>query len=151
MITITEYPCHHPEESLQIHCNRWQYWGWSETQQSLRDPRYHLLIANSSEAPTTLWVGSLLYWVGVEHGELLYLFTEPEHRNKGIARALFAFMEAQLQKIPTCKHLYLEVRASNQAAQALYRSLQLQEAQIRKKYYEDGEDALIFTKEIASL
>ena len=37
----------------------------------------------------------------------------------------------------------LEVRVSNEPAIALYRSFGFEEAGIRKRYYGDGEDALI--------
>lgn len=147
MIAIREYRIEENTNSLQQHCAQWQFWSWEETHRSLQDLRYHLLVASMGET----WIGSLLYWIGVEHGELLYIFTDPLHRQKGVGKALLLYMEHQLQQVPTCQQLYLEVRVSNQAAQRLYRSLGLQETQVRKKYYADGEDAVIFTKEIRSL
>ena len=151
MITVTTYKKSDGEIALRTHCDRWNFWSWEETQKSLMDPHYHLLTANLSASPSKNWVGSLLYWVGVEHGELLYLFTDPAYRKRGIAKLLFSDMETNLLAIPTCKQLYLEVRISNHAAIALYRSLNLHDVHIRKKYYADGEDAVIFTKEIRSL
>lgn len=160
MIAIREYkadtgetpirprpPGHDEQSALQQHCTQWQFWSWEETHRSLQDRRYHLLVASMGET----WIGSLLYWVGIEHGELLYIFTDPLYRQQGVGKALALYMEHQLRQIPTCQRLYLEVRASNQAAQRLYRNLGLQETQVRKKYYADGEDAVIFTKEICSL
>ena len=145
MITVLEYPREGEEAALQAHCSLWEYWSLEETKKSLLDPRYHLLVACDDGSES--WVGSLLYWVGIEHGELLYIFTHPQHRNQGVARALFSHMEMQLQSLSSCKEICLEVRASNHAAQALYRTLHLKETRIRKKYYADGEDAVIFTKE----
>lgn len=37
----------------------------------------------------------------------------------------------------------LEVRASNEAAQQLYRSMGFETAGVKKQYYKNGEDALV--------
>jgi ribosomal protein S18 acetylase RimI-like enzyme len=45
----------------------------------------------------------------------------------------------------TCEPLktsLLEVRASNHAAQSLYRKLGFEEFNVRRRYYDDGEDAI---------
>ena len=153
LITVTDYQADLQATALRVHCAQWAYWSWEETQRSLlTDPRYRLLVAQDQPAahPYAPWLGSLLYWIGLEHGELLYIYTDPQHRKRGIATTLFSHMESQLRALPACLSLHLEVRASNHSAQSLYRRLQMQETQMRKKYYADGEDAVIFTKEIGS-
>lgn len=51
---------------------------------------------------------------------------------------------ARVARARGCKHLTLEVRVSNAAAQGLYRSFGFQSAGIRKNYYaETNEDALV--------
>ena len=42
----------------------------------------------------------------------------------------------------------LEVRTSNRIARALYKNLGFYEGAIRKKYYKDGEDAILMVKEL---
>ena len=64
----------------------------------------------------------------------------PEYRRQGLGRQL---MEILFQ---TCRELcvpdtYLEVRVSNSAAIGLYESLGFNTDGLRKKYYQDGEDA----------
>ena len=56
---------------------------------------------------------------------------------------LSAFQQARMHG---CKELTLEVRASNDAAQSLYRKYGFQNVGLRKKYYIDNaEDAIIMT------
>ena len=47
-----------------------------------------------------------------------------------------------------CKKVYLEVREGNNNAIKLYKKHKFEEKYLRKKYYDDGENALIFEKEM---
>ena len=64
-------------------------------------------------------------------------------RRRGLgSRLLGEFMD--LARIGGGKHIFLEVRASNLEARALYRKWAFLEAGLRKSYYENPvEDALI--------
>ena len=55
------------------------------------------------------------------------------------------FIRAKAEKI---KELELEVRAWNDPAICLYESLGFKRTGIRTAYYQDGEDAVLMTKEI---
>jgi ribosomal protein S18 acetylase RimI-like enzyme len=66
----------------------------------------------------------------------------PEQRRKGIGRAL---MEAVEQQIPF-DTIRLCVRATNTAAQLLYRQLGYHTYEIWRQYYRDREDALVMEK-----
>ena len=46
------------------------------------------------------------------------------------------------------EQLTLEVRRSNEYAMKLYNQLRFKEVAIRKKYYEDGEDAVLMALEL---
>ena len=70
----------------------------------------------------------------------------PALRRRGIARALFAELE---RRLPEIDELFLEVRASNSGAIALYRTLGFEQVGRRPNYYLDPrEDALILRKEL---
>lgn len=69
--------------------------------------------------------------------EILNLAVSPERRREGVARAL---LEHQLKKGGT--H-FLEVRASNDAAQALYRKLGFEEVGRRAEYYDLPDESAI--------
>ncbi len=69
-------------------------------------------------------------------------------RNKGIARKLLDDSVQRL-KAMKCRHLYLEVRSSNHAAQRLYEEYGFKPIGTRKKYYvRPVEDAMVMVLEL---
>ena len=81
-------------------------------------------------------------WVIPPEGYITNVAVLPECRRKGIASAVLQKMiEDSLAEGVT--DITLEVRVSNAPAIALYKSFGFEEAGIRPKYYQDGEDALI--------
>lgn len=72
------------------------------------------------------------------------------YQRRGIAQALLAKIAEDAMNLAatTCS---LEVRASNTAAQALYEACGLERLGYRRRYYSDGEDALIMKGDIATL
>jgi len=85
----------------------------------------------------------------LDEGYIANIAVFPEHRRKGVAGQLLqVFMNfAEANRLA---FLTLEVRASNQAAIALYANRGFEEVGRRKNYYEHPrEDAIIMTKEFA--
>jgi ribosomal-protein-alanine N-acetyltransferase len=69
----------------------------------------------------------------------------PGFRRLGLARRMMALAEEHLQEM--CgETVTLEVRRSNAGARSLYLGLGYREAGVRRRYYGDGEDAVIMTK-----
>jgi ribosomal protein S18 acetylase RimI-like enzyme len=79
--------------------------------------------------------------------ELLRLAVSPEARRQGLAHRLLEESEEFLrnQGIDT---LHLEVRGSNLPARTLYETTGWSLQRTRKAYYRDGEDALIYQKQL---
>ena len=77
--------------------------------------------------------------------ELLNMAVAPAHRRHGLGRRL---LESVLQRAKTQPDVsvFLEVRASNQAARSLYKSLDFHELGVRKKYYENPSESAIVMK-----
>ena len=75
-------------------------------------------------------------------GWIVTVAVHPAHRRRGLGRALLEACEAALPQ-PV---LRLAVRASNQAAQQMYRLAGYQVVDRWPKYYVDKEDALIMEK-----
>ncbi len=48
------------------------------------------------------------------------------------------------------RDLFLEVRVGNAAAIALYRAFAFEQVTIRKRYYPDGEDALVMHRRLVA-
>ena len=74
--------------------------------------------------------------------EVLQIAVKKAYQGQGIASALFAIL-------PTDKEIFLEVRNSNQRAQAFYKKEKMAVIAERKAYYHDPvEDAIIMKREI---
>lgn len=88
--------------------------------------------------------GHLLSSVVAGEAEVLILAVHPAHQRRGLARRLLA-RAAELWVAHGVTRGFLEVRADNAPAIALYRSTGWSQAGVRKRYYADGTDALALT------
>ena len=75
------------------------------------------------------------------------VFINPSYRKSGIAKKLLLELEKEL-KSKGVESVLLEVRLSNTPAISLYKGCDFKEISTRKKYYADGEDALVLKKEL---
>lgn len=82
-----------------------------------------------------------------DEAELIRIAVAPEARRQGLARKLMEASERFLLD-DGIDNLYLEVRASNTAARALYEAMGWKLQRLRKAYYRDGEDAVIYWKQL---
>jgi ribosomal-protein-alanine N-acetyltransferase len=91
--------------------------------------------------------GYICVWVVAEELHVNNIAVDPRWRRRGIAGAL---LEAALEygRPRGALRAFLEVRASNVAAQALYRQFGFEPAGIRKQYYAHPiEDAVVMRRE----
>ncbi|MBO7149437.1 MAG: ribosomal protein S18-alanine N-acetyltransferase [Clostridia bacterium] len=72
---------------------------------------------------------------------------DEDFRRNGFAKALLGLLEVKLKE-KNIEKVFLEVRLSNTPAKNLYLGAGYKEISIRKKYYSDGEDAVIMAKEL---
>jgi [ribosomal protein S18]-alanine N-acetyltransferase len=92
-------------------------------------------------------VGVVIAWLLVDEVHIATIATHPDLRRQGIARALLAHV-LRLGAKEGAVSSFLEVRASNFAAQAMYRKFGYEETGRRPRYYKDnGEDAILMTLE----
>ncbi len=84
---------------------------------------------------------------GMDDADIETVFVIPEARRNGVAKELIlkALDSIKEQKID---RVLLEVRDGNAPARKLYESCGFIEINKRKKYYSDGENAVIYLKEI---
>jgi len=106
----------------------------------------HFLLAKQvspSEVGSVSIVGYLCFWVVFEEVRLMNLAVIESMRHKGVAKALvMQALETGLAQAARCA--VLELRASNHAAHALYRSLGFRDVTTRSTYYTNPiEDALL--------
>jgi ribosomal-protein-alanine N-acetyltransferase len=86
--------------------------------------------------------GLALLRVTADEAEILTIGVIPAMRRRGVARALLDESVKQAQALGV-RTVFLEVGIRNQAAHALYQATGFQEVGRRRRYYANGEDALI--------
>lgn len=103
--------------------------------------RYFIALVNGKRAG---YVGA---WLTLPNAEILNLFVSEKYRGLGIGNQL---MNAVIEvcKNEQIEHLTLEVRPTNTIAIQLYEALGFTAVTTRKKYYENGDDALLMLRNI---
>jgi len=113
-------------------------WGERVFRAELTAGHAHLTVAcrNGSVA------GYLCWWLIAGEMEIQNVATDPGCQRCGIGRALVEQALAAGRAAGATRAL-LEVRVGNQGAIALYRAFGFVDSGLRKRYYADGEDALL--------
>jgi ribosomal-protein-alanine N-acetyltransferase len=83
----------------------------------------------------------------VKKGHVVSIAVVPEHRNKGLGKAL---MQEGISGMVSkkCDEVYLEVRVSNDSAVKMYEQLGFVIKTKIRGYYRDGEDAYLMAHEL---
>lgn len=121
------------------------------------DPWSEASVASELENSLSLWLvweeqGEVLGYIGSQavlpEADVMNLAVAPKGRRRGIAKALLTELTGLLHKAGV-EMLFLEVRASNAPAIALYEGFGFISVGRRPKYYVNPtEDALILRKEL---
>ncbi len=90
-------------------------------------------------------IGYLCCWFVADEGEILNVAIDPGYRRCGLGKILVREMITVAGQ-KGAHTLYLEVRVSNGPAITLYKSFGFREIGTRRKYYTDGEDALLMVR-----
>lgn len=88
-----------------------------------------------------------VYRCVLDECELLLIGVAPEIRRTGTAFALMSIIEKEIKKQSVSK-VFLEVSTTNIPALNLYKKMGYSVIGKRKKYYEDGNDAILMEKQI---
>uniref|UniRef100_A0A7C3YTY3 [Ribosomal protein bS18]-alanine N-acetyltransferase n=1 Tax=candidate division WOR-3 bacterium TaxID=2052148 RepID=A0A7C3YTY3_UNCW3 len=92
-------------------------------------------------------VGYIIILQVLDEFHLANIAVKKEYRRQGIGSRLLAEM-LKIAKANKIRNIFLEVRRSNLIAQRLYEKFGFHFSYVRKAYYEDGEDALVYEKRI---
>jgi len=115
-------------------------WGYLELAWTLLAPRNFTLLACQPERVIGLIVGEPR---PAQHSAWISnLAVHPEYRRQGLGQRLLQLCEARLRE----PLLQLTVRASNEAAIALYKKAGYAPAGILRRYYAGGEDGIEMNK-----
>jgi len=92
-------------------------------------------------------IAMLVLWMIVDEAHIATIATHPDFRKQGIGERILTEALWAARAEGAHKAL-LEVRAGNEAAQAMYRKFGFEVAGRRPRYYKDnGEDAILMTLE----
>ncbi|MBS4947673.1 MAG: ribosomal protein S18-alanine N-acetyltransferase [Streptococcus mitis] len=113
-------------------------WALEQIQADLaQDQTWYALAYDGAEV-----IGFLAVQENIFEAEVLQIAVKKAYQGQGLASVLFA-------TLPTDKEIFLEVRKSNQRAQAFYKKEKMVVIAERKAYYHDPvEDAIIMKREI---
>ena len=120
-------------------------------------PQSEASFAAQVDAPNALlltawWDGCFCGYLSVyyvwDRAQILTVAVCPEHRRKGVARALLAWLFSDA-RARGCVAVELEVRSNNASARSLYEALGFVTVGLRKNYYRDPvDDALLMDKSL---
>ena len=82
-----------------------------------------------------------------EEAEVGTVAVVPAFRGKGLGKVLMTEIENRCKE-KGAEVLFLEVRVSNEPAIRLYSGRGFEKIGLRKRYYEDGEDAFVMKKSL---
>lgn len=118
--------------------------GWTENMllSAFDGGRFFAISAKEDEKI----VGIITFTVGLDDADIEGVVTDKDHRNRGVASALIKRAEEKIASL-NVKKVLLEVRESNESAKNLYLKSGFIALYVRKKYYQDGENAVIMIKE----
>ena len=91
-------------------------------------------------------VGFITFDKSIDEADIEDVFVFPEFRKKGYAKALVTKVLETLKEEKFIK-VFLEVRESNLPARKVYENCGFIKISERKKYYNDGENAIVYIKE----
>ncbi len=116
-------------------------WSTGVIQECLGQPHYIWETFTKDEQVVAYACAS----VSFDEGEILRIGVLPAYRRQGIGEQVLGRALARLQRQGVEK-VFLEVRASNVAAQGLYGKMGFSVIGKRKGYYSENEDAVIMEK-----
>lgn len=116
---------------------------WSENSVKLQIENKKVIVIKFGE----IILGYCIFMIAADEGEILRIATCKNIRKAGLGKKLLSSVICEMKESGV-NEVFLEVRAGNESAIALYKSIGFSEIGIRKGYYKDnGEDARLFKLE----
>ena len=121
-------------------------WTASQFKEELSSPTRHFVVAEDVDQKIIGYAG--VFAPGAAEADILTVGVVPEHRGKGIAKALMALITNWAKEQGTTA-MMLEVKIDNLQAISLYESLGYSTLNIRKDYFGAGLDAQVMRLELS--
>jgi [ribosomal protein S18]-alanine N-acetyltransferase len=121
-------------------------WSASQYKEEFSSPTRHFVVAVDQTQSIVGYAG--VFAPGNAEADILTVGVVPEHRGKGIAKALMALI-TEWAKAQGTTAMMLEVKVDNSEAIGLYESLGYSKLNIRKDYFGPGLDAQVMRLELS--
>jgi ribosomal-protein-alanine N-acetyltransferase len=121
-------------------------WSSSQYKEEFSSPTRHFVVAVDADQNIIGYAG--VFAPGAAEADILTVGVVPEHRGKGIAKALMALITNWAKEQGTTA-MMLEVKTDNLQAIGLYESLGYSRLNIRKDYFGAGLDAQVMRLELS--
>lgn len=112
--------------------------------EDIKNKNYNYLVAKNND-------GKIIGYIGISYvldsADIISIVVHKDYTKNGIATLLLQEI-FKFAKDNNIQKLMLEVRNSNIPAQKLYEKHGFKQITIRKNYYDNSEDALIYEKEL---
>ena len=124
-------------------------WSKSTMRRELANPHCYYLVGFRPETPDQIDAyAGVLSPQGAREADIQTIAVATTARRSGLGRNLVLTLMNEARK-RGAREVFLEVRADNPSAQALYASLGFEQLAIREKYYQpDGVDAMVMRAEV---
>lgn len=117
-------------------------WSKNSITSELTNPIAKYIIAKDLDSDFI--VGFIGIWIIAGEADITNIAVHPNYRLRGIGSNLLSFLINLCDDL-NCPLINLEVRSSNISAQNLYKKFNFVSVGIRKRYYDNKEDAILMT------
>lgn len=117
-------------------------WSVDLFKEELQSPHSFNLVVRLKSLSEERVGAYIVYWIAADEMQILDLAVDETLRRQGLGRLLIKSALSRATEAGAM-HAFLEVRVGNEVGISLYRSLGFAQIGERKKYYKDGEDAIV--------
>ncbi len=117
-------------------------WNSEVLEDELQTETSKYIVAKTKD--TNIIVGFAGVKIVVDEAELMYIVTHKSYRHCGVASTMLTHIISMCKK-DNIRKLNLEVNIKNTLAINLYKKYNLKEVGLRKKYYNNTDDALLMS------
>ena len=116
-------------------------WSFQSFKESLKDERVDAWVTESGNQI----IGYMVTLCFADEIHILNFAVDTQCRRKGIGTAMMSTLHRYAERCGS-SHMWLEVRSTNEAAQDFYRYHGFNPLGTKKRYYQNGEEAVIMAK-----
>ena len=120
-------------------------WTKSQWEKELTDPKR--ICIGVLDLETKKILGLCSAWLIIDELHITSIAVHPIHQRKGLGKLLISDLIKRSNSLLT-NQIHLEVKDTNEPAKAFYKSMGFKIIGNRSNFYKDGNDAILFSKQL---